>query len=149
MTDCFVALFRIMPHNNDALKVCLNLNINISYHYVCVNSLSRIIKQPRLPWWPQIELLYSRAAELRAMFTDTLNKATQGYMVHTPLRMISLSLKSKDMQAKYNKPEEMPAYRNLLLCMVKLIHADPMLMLSVTVSADMSPEVVVAVSAAC
>ncbi|CAG9134295.1 unnamed protein product [Plutella xylostella] len=51
-------------------------------------------------------------------------------MVHTPLRMISLSLKSKDMQAKYNKPEEMPAYRNLLLCMVKLIHADPMLMLS-------------------
>ncbi|XP_048487858.1 neurofibromin [Plutella xylostella] len=130
MTDCFVALFRIMPHNNDALKVCLNLNINISYHYVCVNSLSRIIKQPRLPWWPQIELLYSRAAELRAMFTDTLNKATQGYMVHTPLRMISLSLKSKDMQAKYNKPEEMPAYRNLLLCMVKLIHADPMLMLS-------------------
>ncbi|CAG9134297.1 unnamed protein product [Plutella xylostella] len=77
MTDCFVALFRIMPHNNDALKVCLNLNINISYHYVCVNSLSRIIKQPRLPWWPQIELLYSRAAELRAMFTDTLNKATQ------------------------------------------------------------------------
>ncbi|XP_049883616.1 neurofibromin isoform X3 [Pectinophora gossypiella] len=130
MTDCFVSLFRIMPHNNDALKVCLNLNTHISYHYVIVNSLLRIIKQPRLPWWPQIELLYPRAAELRAMFTDTLNKATQGFIVHTPLRMISLSLKSKEVQSKLNKSEEMPAYRNLLLCMVKLIHADPMLMLS-------------------
>ncbi|XP_060809014.1 neurofibromin [Amyelois transitella] len=131
MTDCFVSLFRIMPHNNDALKVCLNLSTHISYHYVIVNSLLRIIKQPRLPWWPQIELLYPRAAELRAMFTDTLNKATQGYIVHTPLRMISLSLsKSKEVQSKFNKSEEMPAYRNLLLCMVKLIHADPMLMLS-------------------
>ncbi|KAL0809300.1 hypothetical protein ABMA28_011514 [Loxostege sticticalis] len=130
MTDCFVSLFRIMPHNNDALKVCLNLNTHISYHYVIVNSLLRIIKQPRLPWWPQIELLYPRAAELRAMFTDTLNKATQGYIVHTPLRMISLSLKSKEVQSKFNRSEEMPAYRNLLLCMVKLIHADPMLMLS-------------------
>ncbi|XP_013143458.1 PREDICTED: neurofibromin isoform X1 [Papilio polytes] len=130
MTDCFVSLFRIMPHNNDALKVCLNLNAHISYHYVIVNSLLRIIKQPRLPWWPQIELLYPRAAELRAMFTDTLNKATQGYIVHTPLRMISLSLKSKEVQSKFNKSEEMPAYRNLLLCLVKLIHADPMLLLS-------------------
>uniref|UniRef100_A0A2A4J833 Ras-GAP domain-containing protein n=1 Tax=Heliothis virescens TaxID=7102 RepID=A0A2A4J833_HELVI len=44
--------------------------------------------------------------------------------------MISLSLKSKEVQSKFNKSEEMPAYRNLLLCMVKLIHADPMLMLS-------------------
>ncbi|RVE54409.1 hypothetical protein evm_000894 [Chilo suppressalis] len=130
MTDCFVSLFRIMPHNNDALKVCLHLHAHISYHCAIVHSLLRIIKQPRLPWWPQIELLYPRAAELRAMFTDTLNKATQGYIVHTPLRMISLSLKSKEVQSKFNKSEEMPAYRNLLLSMVKLIHADPMLMLS-------------------
>ncbi|XP_050557964.1 neurofibromin isoform X9 [Spodoptera frugiperda] len=130
MTDCFVSLFRIMPHNNDALKVCLNLTTHISYHYVIINSLLRIIKQPRLPWWPQIELLYPRAAELRAMFTDTSNKATQGYVVHTPLRMISLSLKSKEVQSKFNKSEEMPAYRHLLLCIVKLIHADPMLWLS-------------------
>ncbi|XP_061381532.1 neurofibromin isoform X2 [Danaus plexippus] len=131
LSDCFVSLFRIMPHSNDALKVCLNLNTNMSYHYVIVNSLLRIKQQPQLlPWWPQIELLYPRAAELRAMFTDTLNKATQGYIVHTPLRMISLSLKSKEVQSKFNKPEEMPAYRNLLLLLVKLIHADPMLMLS-------------------
>ncbi|XP_050358352.1 neurofibromin-like isoform X2 [Nymphalis io] len=130
LTDCFVSLFRITPHSNDTLKVCLNLVTNISYHYVIVDSLLRIIKQPRLPWWPQIELLYSRAAELRAMFTDTLNKASQAYKVHTPLRMISLSLKSKEVQSKFNKSEEMTAYRNLLLLLVKLVHADPMLMLS-------------------
>ncbi|KAJ2943373.1 hypothetical protein O0L34_g12181 [Tuta absoluta] len=41
MTDCFVSLFRIMPHNNDALKVCLNLHAHISYHYVIVSSLLR------------------------------------------------------------------------------------------------------------
>ncbi|XP_050358345.1 neurofibromin isoform X1 [Nymphalis io] len=130
LTDCFVSLFRITPHSNDTLKVCLNLVTNISYHYVIVDSLLRIIKQPRLPWWPQIELLYPRAAELRAMFTDTLNKASQGYIVQTPLRMISLSLKSKEVQSKFNKSEEMSAYRNLLLLLVKLVHADPMLMLS-------------------
>ncbi|XP_047513398.1 neurofibromin isoform X4 [Pieris napi] len=125
MTDCFVSLFRIMPHTNDAMKVCLNLNSNSFYHSVIVNSLLRIINQPRLPWWPQIELLYPRAAELRTMFTDTLNKATQGYIAHTPLRMISLSLKPKE-----SKIEEIPMYKTLLLYLVKLIHADPMLMLS-------------------
>lgn len=57
----------------------------------------------------------------------------QGYIVHTPLRMISLSLKSKEVQSKFNKSEEMPAYRHLLLLLVKLIHADPMVMLSVSI----------------
>ncbi|XP_077293081.1 neurofibromin 1 [Arctopsyche grandis] len=131
MIDCFVSCFRIMPHNNEALKVCLNLNSPIAYHYVLVTSLLRIITQPRLNWWPQVELLYSRSGELRAMFTDTLNKATQGYIAHTPLKMItSLTLKSRDVQSKMNRSEEMPVYRNLLLCLVKLIHADPMLMLN-------------------
>ncbi|XP_050358342.1 neurofibromin-like isoform X3 [Nymphalis io] len=132
LTDCFVSLFRVMPHSNDTHKVCLNLLTNISYHYhyVIVDSLLRIIKQPRLPWWPQIELLYSRAAELRAMFTATLNKAKQAYKVQSPLRMISLSLKSKEVQSKFNKSEEMTAYGNLLLLLVKLVHADPKLMLS-------------------
>lgn len=42
----------------------------------------RIITQPRLNWWPQVELLYSRSGELRAMFTDTLNKATQVCLIY-------------------------------------------------------------------
>lgn len=65
------------------------------------------------------------------MFTDTLNKVSQGYIQHTPLRII-MTLK-KDSQQKFKeRPEEVPGYRNLLLYMVRLIHADPMLMLNVS-----------------
>lgn len=74
MIDCFVSCFRIKPHNNEALKVCLNLSYPSTYHFVLVRSLYQIITQPRLNWWPQIDLVYSRSSELRAMFTDTLNK---------------------------------------------------------------------------
>ncbi|XP_044742019.1 neurofibromin [Chrysoperla carnea] len=132
MIDCFVSCFRIKPHNNEALKVCLNLNFPSTYHFVLVSSLYKIVTQPRLPWWPHIDYLYSRSSELRAMFTDTLNKVTQGYITHTPLRMIqSLTLKGKDSQTKYKeRAEDVPGYRNLLLYMVRLIHADPMLMLN-------------------
>lgn len=94
------------------------------------------------------------------MFTDTLNKVTQGYISHLPLRMIpslvskyfmifylltlewciislicfqSLTLKGKDSTSKYKeRGEESPGYKNLLMLMVRLIHADPMLMLNVS-----------------
>lgn len=133
MIDCFVSCFRIKPQNNDALKVCLSLQSPSTYHFVLVRSLYRIVTQPRLEWWPKIDVLYSRSSELRAMFTDTLNKVAQGVSAHTPLRMIqSLTLKGKDSQAKFkDRAEEIPGYRNLLLYMVRLIHADPMLMLNV------------------
>lgn len=96
----------------------------------------RIVTQPRLPWWPQIDLVYARSSELRALFTDTLNKATQGYIAHTPLRMItSLTLKAKDGQNRLTRPDEGPAHKALLLLMVRLIHADPMLLLNVNIYA--------------
>ncbi|CAL4182418.1 unnamed protein product, partial [Meganyctiphanes norvegica] len=88
MIDCFVSLFRINPHNNEALKTCLNPVSPSTYHFVLVSSLYRIITQPRLPWWPQIDIVYNKSSELRSMFTDTLNKVTQGCISHTPLRMI-------------------------------------------------------------
>lgn len=69
------------------------------------------------------------------MFTDTLNKVTQGFISHSSLRMIPLPLtfKGKDSASKYKeRGEESPGYRNLLLLMVRLIHADPMLMLNVS-----------------
>lgn len=133
MIDCFVSCFRIKPHNNEALKVCLNLNSPSVYHFVLVRSLYRIVTESKLHWWPKIDLVYSKSSELRAMFTDTLNKVAQGYIAHTPLRMIqSLTLKGKDSQAKFKeRAEEVPGHRNLLLYMVRLIHADPMLMLNV------------------
>ncbi|CAG2065191.1 unnamed protein product, partial [Timema podura] len=39
MIDCFVSCFRIKPHNNEALKVCLNPNSPSTYHFVLVSSL--------------------------------------------------------------------------------------------------------------
>ncbi|XP_063853822.1 neurofibromin-like isoform X3 [Scylla paramamosain] len=130
MIDCFVSLFRILPHNNEALKVCLNPNSPPTYHFVLVSSLYRIVTQPRLPWWPQIDIVYSKSSELRSMFTDTLNKVTQGCIPQTPLRMIQgFTLKFKEKPS--DKPsDESPSYKNLLLWMVRLIHADPMLMLN-------------------
>ncbi|XP_035778222.1 neurofibromin-like isoform X8 [Anopheles albimanus] len=130
MIDCWVSCFRIKPHNNEALKVCLSLNSPPAYHFVIVSSLLKIVTQARLPWWPQIDLVYARSGELRGLFTDTLNKATQGYIAHTPLRMItSLTLKS-NAQSRLTRPDEGPAHKALLLLMVRLIHADPMLLLN-------------------
>ncbi|XP_066962551.1 neurofibromin isoform X3 [Macrobrachium rosenbergii] len=133
MIDCFVSLFRILPHNNEALKVCLNQGSPSSYHFVLVSSLYRIITQPRLAWWPQIDIVYNKSSELRSMFTDTLNKVSQGCISHTLLRMTqSLSLKEKVSTLKFKEKssDEAPSYKNLLLWMVRLIHADPMLMLN-------------------
>ncbi|XP_036229152.1 neurofibromin isoform X3 [Bactrocera oleae] len=148
MIDCWVSLFRINPHNIDTLKVCLNLSSPQAYHFVIVCSLLRLthihvdfrlqnkncfrtIHQPILSWWAKTNVVHYRSAELRALFTDTLNKATQGYIAHTPLRMItSLTLKSKDTQKGLTRSEEGPAHKMLLLLLVRLIHADPMLLLN-------------------
>ncbi|XP_037071704.1 neurofibromin-like [Pollicipes pollicipes] len=135
LIDGFVALFRISPHNNDILKVCLSLQSPTMYHFVLVSSLHRIITQSRLGWWPQIDIMYSRSAQLRHMFLETLNKVTQsaGPGSHTPLKMIqSLALKEKvnPMKFKERASEDSLTCRSLLLWMVRLIHADPMLMLN-------------------
>lgn len=39
MIDCWVSCFRIKPHNNEALKVCLSLTSPPAYHFVIVSSL--------------------------------------------------------------------------------------------------------------
>ena len=39
MIDCFVSCFRIKPHNNEVLKVCLNQNSPSTYQFILVNSL--------------------------------------------------------------------------------------------------------------
>ncbi|EFX74727.1 hypothetical protein DAPPUDRAFT_307021 [Daphnia pulex] len=141
MIDCFVSCFRINPHNNEALKVCLNPHSPPTFHYVLFlifknisHLFFRIITQQLLSWWPHIDLMYNKSAELRAMFIDTLTKVTQGCISHTPLRMIqSLTLKEKVNPLKNFKEkasEEGPSYKNLLLSMVRLIHANPLLMLN-------------------
>lgn len=132
LIDFFLANYRINPHNNDTLKVCLNTQSHSLYHQVLVSSLHRIITQRRLPWWPQISILYNKSSELKAMFLETLNRVTQGYTAHTPLKIIpSITLKDKVYpKFKASGSEEGNFQRNLLLSIVRLIHADPMLMLN-------------------
>ncbi|XP_044015830.1 neurofibromin isoform X2 [Aphidius gifuensis] len=133
LIDCFVSCFRIKPHNDDIIKICLNLNSSQTiYQFVLISSLYKIITQPRLLWWPKIDILYTRSCDLRNLFTDTLNKVTQNYISHTPLRMIqSLTMKSKEQSKRkeHYGGDDISSFKNLLLWMVKLIHTDPMLML--------------------
>lgn len=65
------------------------------------------------------------------MFIETLNKVTQN-CTNAALRMIqSLTLKTKEQGKFKDKGEDVFSNKNLLLCIVRLIHADPMLMLNV------------------
>ena len=133
LIDFFLANFRLNPHNSDTLKVCLNTQSQSIYHHVLVSSLHIIITQKRLAWWEQIEMLYGKSAELRAMFIETLNRVTQGYPSHPSLKMIpSITLKEKVYpKLKIASSDEgMQNQKNLLICIVRLIHADPKLMLN-------------------
>ncbi|KAL7986978.1 hypothetical protein Chor_005897 [Crotalus horridus] len=108
MIDCLVSCFRINPHNNQHFKSALD-------------------------WWPKIDAVYCHSVELRSMFNETLHKALQGSGVHTPIRMTpSLTFKEKMTSLKFKeKPTDVEtrSYKVLLLSIVKLIHADPKLLL--------------------
>ncbi|KAH0511460.1 Neurofibromin [Microtus ochrogaster] len=115
------------------LKICLAQNSPSTFHYVLVNSLHRIITNSALDWWPKIDAVYCHSVELRHMFGETLNKAMQGCGAHPAIRMApSLTFKEKVTSLKFKeKPTDLEtrSYKYLLLSMVKLIHADPKLLL--------------------
>ncbi|KAM4627329.1 neurofibromin isoform 7-T7 [Polymixia lowei] len=134
MMDCFVSCFRINPHNNQHFKVCLASSSPSTFHFVLVNSLHRIITNSHLDWWPKIDAVYCHSGELRFMFSDTLSRVIQGLSTHPPIRMTpSLTFKEKmTTSLKFKeKATEMDtrSFKCLLLALVKLIHADPKLML--------------------
>ncbi|XP_060751523.1 neurofibromin isoform X2 [Tachysurus vachellii] len=127
MIDCFVSCFRINPHNNQQFKVCLASSSSSIFHIVLVNSLHRIITNSKLHWWPKIDAVYCYSGELRAMFAETLGCST-----HTPMRMTSLTFKEKVTSLKFKEKTtdlDTRSHRYLLLALVKLMHADPKLLL--------------------
>lgn len=90
-----------------------------------------------MPWWPQIDLVYARSEGLRHLFTDTLQKATQGYIAQSALKMIQqITQKAKDGPSRSVRSEDWTAHKTLLLLMVRLVHADPMLLMNVKTSSD-------------
>ena len=133
MIEFFLACVRLNPHNNEVLKVCLNLSSPSMFHFILVKALYRIITQRRLVWWPTIDIVFSKAVELRNMFTDTLNKVNQGLTCSsTPLRIPLKSLTeqfSTKLKLKEKPFEDGPNYKELLLWIVRLIVVDPYLML--------------------
>uniref|UniRef100_A0A3Q0RVP7 Neurofibromin 1 n=1 Tax=Amphilophus citrinellus TaxID=61819 RepID=A0A3Q0RVP7_AMPCI len=134
MMDCFVSCFRINPHNNQHFKVCLASSSPSTFHFVLVNSLHRIINNSHLDWWPKIDAVYCHSAELRFMFSDTLNRVTQGAGTHAPLRMTPsltfIGKKTTSLKFKEKVTDlDTRSYKCLLLALVKLIHADPKLLL--------------------
>uniref|UniRef100_A0A8C3S093 Neurofibromin n=1 Tax=Chelydra serpentina TaxID=8475 RepID=A0A8C3S093_CHESE len=127
MIDCLVSCFRINPQKNPYLKICLAQNSPSTFHYVLVNSLQRIITNSEVDWWPKIDAVYCHSVELRSMFSETLQKAVQGCGAHP-----SLTFKEKMTSLKFKeKPTDLEtrSYKFLLLSMVKLLHADPKLLL--------------------
>ncbi|XP_027855489.1 neurofibromin [Xiphophorus couchianus] len=134
MVDCFVSCFRINPHNNQHFKVCLASSSPSTFHFVLVNSLHRIITNSHLDWWPKIDAVYHYSGELRFMFSDTLNRVVQSTGTHAPLRMTPsltfIGKKTTSLKFKEKATEQdTRSYKCLLLALVKLIHADPKLML--------------------
>ncbi|XP_016125031.1 neurofibromin-like isoform X1 [Sinocyclocheilus grahami] len=133
MIDCFVSCFRINPHNNQQFKVCLAPSSPPTFHFVLVNSLHRIITNSPLDWWPKIDTVYCYSGELRLMFAETLGRVVQGCSSHAPLRMTSsLTFKEKMSSLKFKEKTtdlDTRSHKYLLLALVKLIHADPKLML--------------------
>uniref|UniRef100_A0AAY5LD07 Neurofibromin n=1 Tax=Esox lucius TaxID=8010 RepID=A0AAY5LD07_ESOLU len=137
MIDCFVSCFRINPHNNQHFKVCLASSSPSTFHFVLVNSLHRIITNSDLDWWPKVDAVYCYSGELRLMFSDTLSRVMQSLHTHAPLRMTpSLTFKEKMTTSLKFKEKatdlDTRSYKCLLLALVKLIHADPKLMLHKT-----------------
>ncbi|KAK3531651.1 hypothetical protein QTP70_025966 [Hemibagrus guttatus] len=131
MIDCFVSCFRISPHNNQHFKVCLASTSPPTFHFVLVNSLHKIITNSHLDWWPKIDTIYCYSGELRAMFAETQTRVVQSLSAHPPLRMTpSLTFKEKmTTSLKFKEKSADLDSRSLLLALVKLIHADPKLML--------------------
>uniref|UniRef100_A0A8C7WEM7 Neurofibromin 1b n=1 Tax=Oncorhynchus mykiss TaxID=8022 RepID=A0A8C7WEM7_ONCMY len=133
MIDCFVSCFRINPHNNQHFKVCLASSSPPTFHFVLVNSLHRIITNSPLDWWPKIDAVYCYSGELRIMVSETLGHVMRGCSTHAPLRMTpSLTFKEKMTSLKFKEKTtdlDTRSHKYLLLALVKLIHADPKLML--------------------
>uniref|UniRef100_A0A8C1VGT1 Neurofibromin 1a n=1 Tax=Cyprinus carpio TaxID=7962 RepID=A0A8C1VGT1_CYPCA len=131
MIDCFVSCYRINPRNNQHFKVCLASTSPPTFHFVLVNSLHKIITNSHLDWWPKIDAIYCYSGELRTMFADTLGRVVQSLGAHPPLRMTSsLTFKEKmTTSLKFKEKSTDLDSRSLLLALVKLIHADPKLML--------------------
>uniref|UniRef100_A0A8C5EQ88 Neurofibromin 1b n=1 Tax=Gouania willdenowi TaxID=441366 RepID=A0A8C5EQ88_GOUWI len=124
MMDCFLLL-------TDTFPLCLPdlFGLFLTFYLPL-----RPCELSHLDWWPKIDAVYCYSGELRFMFADTLNRVIQGGGTHAPIRMTPsltfIGKKTTSLKFKEKATDlDTRSYKCLLLALVKLIHADPKLML--------------------
>ncbi|XP_071946540.1 neurofibromin-like [Antedon mediterranea] len=128
MVECAVACFRIQPDYADHFQACLGPGAPALFHLVLVRSLHTIITQSSLSWWPTISCLQSKAEEIRNLFRECVLKLNPTPGVKQSLRGKILTLNP----SRLKSPDELPSNKQLILWLVRLIHADPKFMLQNT-----------------
>ncbi|XP_071848474.1 neurofibromin-like isoform X2 [Apostichopus japonicus] len=126
MIEFAVACYHLRPGYPDHFATCLSANAPPYFAVVLVRALHTIITKNNMPWWPKIDKLYATAEQLRNLFATMTKNIQQGSSKYPPLSNFKykVGLKSRD------KPGEDSPYP-VLLWLVKLVHADPKLMLYV------------------
>uniref|UniRef100_A0A8D2N1H5 Neurofibromin n=1 Tax=Zonotrichia albicollis TaxID=44394 RepID=A0A8D2N1H5_ZONAL len=129
MIDCLVSCFRINPHNNQHFKICLAQNSPSTFHYVLVNSLHRIITNVSSG---SISSVSGASVQINICLVNTIWIPCLGHPALRGTPSPSLTFKEKMTSLKFKeKPTDLEtrSYKFLLLSLVKLIHADPKLLL--------------------
>eukprot|EP00794_Sanderia_malayensis_P014143 gene14143-15620_t len=134
MTDCFVASFRINFRNNQHFEVCFHVDSPAVFQLACVKGLHRIVKEKPLRWWPKIDVLYSKATQLRVMFQASIKKvASSDHLANKSTHIRSSMVPPPIARIRdRKKEEEMTQFQReaeLLYWIVKLFNADPLLAL--------------------
>ncbi|XP_071790650.1 neurofibromin-like isoform X1 [Asterias amurensis] len=132
MVECAVACFRLRPDKCEHFNACLSVHAPPHFHLVLVRALHSIVTKSNMKWWPKIDVVYdTMPGPLRILFSDTHSKVTSHCQ---PTMRSSQSLQT--LKRVYQKPvrkfkeksnEEVP--NMLLLWLVRLVHANPKLML--------------------
>ncbi|XP_033102145.1 neurofibromin-like, partial [Anneissia japonica] len=128
MVECAVACFRIQPDYADHFQACLIPCAPALFHLVLVRSLHTIITQSSMVWWPTISCLQSKAEEIRNLFKECVFKLNPTQPIRSFREKIGITLNP----TRLKSPDELPSNKQLLLWLVRLIHADPKFMLQNT-----------------
>ncbi|XP_047141766.1 neurofibromin isoform X1 [Hydra vulgaris] len=134
MVDLFVASFRINHRNNQHFEICFQPDSNVIFQLTLAKGIHQIVEENRLSWWPSVEVLYNRSAQIRNMFEQCVRRLTSSD-VQLPRSGSSRNTLSKVGNLSVNKKKDdliAPSENDveLLLWLVKLFHISPQIALS-------------------
>ncbi|XP_071499783.1 neurofibromin-like [Diadema antillarum] len=129
LIDCAVACYRLRPSNREHFMTCIQVQVPTVFHLVLVQSLHTIVTKTHMSWWPTIDQLYNFSENLRRLF-EMYRKNNPNHA--NPVRssqpsLTTLKSKMHGRKSRDKSSEDFPSA--VLLWLVKLVHADPKLML--------------------